>query len=135
MPASPHIVFERLRTILRAHAGALRVSEDSPTRYCLEGRPGPATLRAWGGTMKRPALPVAWVEQRKAYVSFHHMALYARADAAPALSEALRARLRGKTCFAFTDRDEPLLAEVEALTARGMAGMKKAGFVVDESGP
>jgi hypothetical protein len=55
-------IFASLRRILARHAQSLSVAEDSPKRYCLEGRVGPATLRAWGGKLKKPMIPVAWVE-------------------------------------------------------------------------
>ena len=59
MPSEFEPVFQGLREILKKHAGVLEVSEDSATRYCLAGAVGPATVRAWGGKMKRKTMPVA----------------------------------------------------------------------------
>jgi hypothetical protein len=122
-------VFVRLRGILKRHAESLSVSEDAPTRFCLEGRPGPATLQAWGGKMKRPTLPVAWVQIGRSYVSYHLMALDGDTDGREALSKELRARMQGKTCFNFQMIDEPLFRELEALTARECHVFRKAGFI------
>ncbi len=46
--------------MLRDHAEGLAVAEDSANRCCLEAVPGPATLAAWGGKARRPAIGVAW---------------------------------------------------------------------------
>jgi hypothetical protein len=119
-------VFADLRAILTRQAGALAVSEDVPTRYCLEGAVGPATLKAWGGRAKRPTIPIAWAEIGKNYVSFHLMALGASPNA---LSKALKARLQGKTCFNFTSPDPVLFKELEEVTSRSIAAFRKAGFV------
>ena len=68
-------VFDSLRAILQKHAGTFSVKDGSRRTYCLEGAPGPATLRAWRGKVRRPTIPVAWVQLAKAYVSFHLMAM------------------------------------------------------------
>ena len=122
-------VFEQLRSILKKHAGSLEVSEDTPTRYCLTGTVGPATLQAWGGKMKTKAIPVAWVQIGKAYVSFHHMALYGSSLLRDGMSEELGRRMQGKTCFNFRNESEVPLLELDELTARGCKGMKAAGFI------
>ena len=68
--------------------------------------------------MKRPQIPVAWVEINKAYVGFHLMAMD------PALrgemSSDLEKHMQGKTCFNFrTAPSTELVLELERLT--GMA--------------
>jgi|ERR1043166_5215608 hypothetical protein len=79
MPADFDSLFTRLRAILQKHQAAWSVFEDSATCYSLAGKVGPATLRAWGGKLKRPVVPVAWVQIGKAYVSYHLMGLYGNA--------------------------------------------------------
>ena len=118
-------LFAELRGILKRQAGALSVSADAPDRYCVEAAIGPATLAAWGGKAKRPTIPVAWVEIGKAYVSFHLTGLQ---GAALRVSESLGARLHGKTCFNFSSSDPALFEELERLTARSIAALRKAGF-------
>ena len=122
-------VFGRLRQILAKHAGALLVTEDSPERYCLEGKTGPATVRAWGGKTRRPTLPVAWAEVGKSYVSFHLMPVYGHPALLARTSEKLKARMQGKSCFNFTTGDEPLFNELEQLTAEAIGAFKRGGFV------
>jgi hypothetical protein len=126
--ASSHdAVFARLRGILSKHADRFAVTADTKERYCLESPIGPATLRAWGGRVKRPQIPVVWVEIDKAYVSFHLMAMD------PALrgemSSDLEKHMQGKTCFNFTTVDDVLFRELERLTANGLAAFKRAGFI------
>jgi hypothetical protein len=123
-------IFARLRTILQKHAGQFIVATDTPHRYSLEGSVGPATLRAWGGTLKRRTIPVAWAEIGKSYVSFHLMAVAEGPRLRDALSTGLRARMQGKACFNFNTADESLFKELERVTARSLVAFRDAGFVV-----
>ena len=126
-PSALGPVFDSLRGVLRKHAGPLAVSEDTATKYCLEAAIGPATVQAWGGKIRRPRIPVAWVEVGKTYVSYHLMGV-----AVPAvqsgMSKALKARMQGKTCFNFTAHDPALVTELETVTAAAIAAFKKSGF-------
>ena len=124
-------IFAKLRKILRKHGGTLRVKEDTPACYCLEGDTGPATLRAWGGKVKRPRIPVAWVQIGKAYVSYHLMPVYGNATLRDEMSKELKARMQGKSCFNFKSDDEALFNELEQLTVQGIAGFRRAGFISD----
>jgi hypothetical protein len=118
-------VFIRLRAILQKHAGALAVKYDAPDCYSLVAPAGPAAIQAWRGKVRRPVIPVAWVQIGKAYVSYHLMGAYGCKTIPPAL----KARMQGKTCFNFKTSDEPLFQELEQLTAQAIAGMAKAGFI------
>jgi hypothetical protein len=122
-------IFARLRSVLVPYADRLSITEDSATRYCLAGRAGPAAVRAWGGKMKKPIMPVAWVEIGKAYVSFHLMAIYGNPPAVEGMSKELQARQQGKTCFNFKVADEALFQELERVTERACSAFKKAGFI------
>ena len=113
-------VFAALREILRSHAGRLVVTEDSATRFCLEGGTHP--------THKKP-FPIAWVTVGKAYVSFHHMGVYARPDLMKGVSKELKARMHGKSCFNFTTADPALLVELEDLAVRGFEAFRNAPFM------
>ena len=90
-----------LRAILTRNADGLTVTDDVPDRYCLEGQVGPATFRAWRGKIKRPLIPVAWVEVGKSAVSYHLMGIYGNSKALDGMSKQLRARMKGKSCFNF----------------------------------
>lgn len=120
MPPKFEGVFSELRAILTRHVGSLRVTEDRPGRYCLEGGRHPKH-----GT----PMPIAWVQLGKAYVSFHHMGVYARPDLLKGVSKELRARMQGKSCFNFTVVDKGLFAELEDLTARGFDAFRNAPFM------
>jgi len=111
--------------VLRAHAGRLTVVDRSPVSFALEGTPGPSTLRAWRGERRRATLPVGWVSVEKNYVGYHLMGL----DPDAKLSDALRARLHGKTCFNFREVDPDLAKELGALTRETFRRMHAAGFV------
>ena len=113
-------VFARLREILRKHSSRLSVTEDTPTRYCLEGGTHPAN--------KKP-MPIAWVQIGKGYVSFHHMGVYAFPKLQDGLSDQLKARMQGKSCFNFKAVDESLFRELEQLTSDGFTQFRMAGYL------
>jgi hypothetical protein len=122
-------VFQSLRRVLQKHAATLIVSEDTATRYCLEAAAGPSTLHAWGGKLRRPRIPVAWVEIGKSYVSYHLMGVAVPAVHA-GMPEALKARMQGKGCFNFAVTDPALLTDLDALTDLSIRTFKTAGFIV-----
>jgi hypothetical protein len=122
-------VFARLRDILKTHAGSCSVERDTSAHYGLQAPVGPATLQAWGGKMRSPKIPVAWVEIGKNYVSCHLMGVYGNPKLLAGCSKELKARMQGKSCFNFKTVDEPLLAELEQLTRRSLEGMRKAGYI------
>jgi hypothetical protein len=114
------VVFARLRKILQQNSGRLSVTEDTSTRYCLEGGSHP--------THKKP-MPVAWVQMGKGYVSFHHMGVYAFPKLREGLSDGLKARMQGKSCFNFKRADETLFKELEQLTSDGFREFRKTGYL------
>ncbi len=120
MPANFQEVFAALREILKRHAGKLVVTEDTTSCFRLEGGIHP--------THKKP-FPIAWVAVGKAYVSFHHMGVYARPDLLKGVSKELKARMQGKSCFNFTSVDPALFAELENLTVRGFDACRNAPFM------
>ena len=113
-------VFSALREILKRHAGKLSVKEDSPSCYCLEGGLHP---------QHQKPMSIAWVAVGRAYVSFHHMGVYARPDLLKGVSKDLKARMQGKSCFNFTSVDAALFAELEELTVRGFDAFRNAPFM------
>jgi len=122
-------VFVRLRGILEKHSAALTVKADAPDHYSLEASAGPAALRAWGGKVRRPKIPVAWVQVGKAYVSYHLMGVYGNTRLLDGISKELKARMQGKTCFNFKVVDEKLFKELDRLTAQAIAAFRKAGYI------
>src|SRR5262245_28058112 len=112
--------FSALRALLQRHAGKLVVSENGPTRFCLEGGLHPK---------HRKPMPIAWVEIGKNYVSFHHMGVYARPDLLKNVSKKLRGCMQGKSCFNFMSLDEPLFGELEELTVCAFEAFQKLPYM------
>ena len=129
MPSKFPPVFARLRRILAANAAGFTVACDTAGHYSLEASPGPATLQAWGGKLKRRTFPVAAVRLGKSYVSYHLMGVYCCPEMLKGTSDKLKQRMQGKSCFNFKEVDEPLFEELERLTAESIARLKSMGFV------
>jgi hypothetical protein len=111
--------FLRLRSILLSHADRLSISADSGSHFCMDV---PYSVKLKKG------YPVAWVKSSKAYVSFHFIPVYMFPKLRDTMSDALRARMQGKSCFNFKTIDEPLFAELEELTRQGLSLAREAGF-------
>ena len=124
MSAEFQTIFERLRKILEPYARTLAVTQDTPGRYCLAGGVHPT---------RKTAMPVAWVEIGKNYVSFHHMGVYGFPKLRDGLSAELQARMQGQSCFNFKTADEKLFSELEQVAARGFAAFKQAGFLAGQT--
>lgn len=122
-------IFIALRMILQKHRGAWSVEEGSMS-YSLAGTPGPAALRSWGGKLKRPTIPIAWVQTGQAYVSYHLMGV-ANPRLLAGISKGLKARMQGKTCFNFKEHDEALFRELDRVTAQSIEALVKAGYVCE----
>ena len=132
MSTDQESAFQALRDVLRAHdaAGGLSVTADTPTRFELDAAVGPATIAAWRGRRRSERIPVAWVEHGPSYVGYHLMGLSGNARLAADISSALRKRMQGKTCFNFRRPDATLFAELAAVTAASIDGMRQTGFIV-----
>lgn len=104
-------VHERLRAILEPHRSGLSVTRDDGDGVTLE-TPG-LEGKPWGY--------VAGTRLGTRYVSFHLMSVYGQPDLLDTVSPELLRRMQGKSCFNFTRIDEPLFAELEALTVKGIA--------------
>lgn len=104
-------VHRRLREILRRNAGSMTVSRDGPAGMVVE-MPG-YEGEPWGY--------VAGTRLGKRYVSYYLMSIYATPELMAGMSSGLRRRMQGKSCFNFSTIDEPLFAELEAVTAKSIA--------------
>lgn len=113
-------IFAALKQLLRPFAKRFTVIADTETKYHLEGR----YSEQYGKTI--------WfggVQQGKAYVSYHLIAVYAFPDLLKGVSPKLRARMQGKSCFNFTKLDPPLFRELGRLTKRSVQRFQKQGWV------
>ena len=122
-------LYESLREILRKHANQLTIGRDTASEYCLNASVGAATLAAWGGKLRQPTIPVAWLRRGTSNVSYHLIGLAGNEALVAGLSRELRARLSGKTCFTFPSINSHLLEELDGVTANAIAGMRRAGFI------
>ena len=106
-----HAVEARLRRILDPYRDELSVTTEGPNGMVLElpGYEG----KPWGY--------VAGTKIGKSYVSFHLMSVYTDPELMASMSPELRKRMQGKSCFNFTKINEPLMAELEAIAAKGIA--------------
>jgi hypothetical protein len=117
-------LFDDLRRILVAHSENLAITDDSPEHYCLTVPFSPKLKKGY---------PVAWVKTAKNYVGFHFIPVYMFPKLKQSFSDRLRARMHGKSCFNFTERDATLFKELETLTTNGFALARKAGFLCEAS--
>ena len=114
-------VHDRLRSMILEHKGDLALTKDEPGGVTvevpgLEGKP-------WGY--------VAGTRVGKSYVSYYLMPVYSTPGLMESMSPELRKRMQGKSCFNFRKVDEPLLAELDSLTARAIPGFRAVAEQVD----
>lgn len=107
--------FAALRKILSAHAKGLKVTADGPKGYSLNT----PYSEKW-----KKELFFGGVQVMKNYVSFHLFPVYMFPDLLDGISEGLKAKMQGKSCFNFRAPDETLYRELAALTKAGLARMK-----------
>lgn len=116
-------IFARLRRILEPHAARLKLTADAPDHYCLEVGFSPKLKKGF---------PAAWVTIGKAYVSYHFMPVYMFPKLRERMSDKLRARMQGKSCFNFKVVDEILFKELEQVTTEGFAMCRESGFASEQ---
>lgn len=100
-------VFAALSKLLRKHSSGMSVKTDAPDHLYIE-IPG-ATPKA------KPAFFGA-VQVRKSYVSYHLMPIYEQPALLDGISDDLRKKMQGKSCFNFSTEDPALFKELDALT-------------------
>ena len=113
-------VFERLRAILDPYAGRLERAAEADDELSLN-----TTHVMANGT----PLWFGGVQVKKRYVSYHLMPVYVNPALLEDVSQELKKRMQGKSCFNFTKVDPSLLEELAALTERGFEDYKSKGYV------
>lgn len=111
-------VFDRLRSIMSSHAESMVVVRDEPGDYYLNTK----HVRHDGYVFAFGAVQI-----KKRYVSYHLMPIASTPDLLGS-SDALQARMQGKTCFNFTRVDEALFAELDEVTGRAVAAADGPAF-------
>lgn len=110
------LIFESLKKNFQPFVPPLVAVVDTPDNY---------TLHTSKSAQYRPDFFVGAVQIKKNYVSYHLMPIYVFPDLLDGLSERLKQRMQGKSCFNFTTVDEALFAELSQLTAAGFKRFKE----------
>jgi len=69
------------------------------------------------------------VQIKKNYVSYYLMPVYVNPNLLEGMSDDLKKRMQGKSCFNFKTVDEKLFKELGKLTKNGMQDYRKAGYL------
>lgn len=113
-------VFNELREILLPFTDALSVKIDVPDQLYVDTR--------FIQKNKQP-LFFAAVQIKKSYVSYHLMPIYQSPNLLTDVSDALKSRMQGKSCFNFKSVEPALFAELKQLTEAGLDAYRTQGFV------
>lgn len=116
----PQVVFNQLKPILEKYADGMTVVTDSDDSYYLD------TTHIQKN--KKP-LYFGSTKIRKSYVSFYLMPVYLNPELLDGISDELRKRIQGKSCFNFKDVDETLFTELADLAEAGYQSYAEQGFV------
>jgi len=122
-------VYERLEAMLNKHTSGLKVSHDfadanAATTGSQASAPpkqaqGPEMVLLGAASERYPnGECFAGVKLGRRYVSYDLMGLYRDPGLTKDMSQALRKRMQGKSCFNFTKVDDELFHELDLLTAR-----------------
>ena len=112
--------FAALKGLLDPYVSRLHVTTDAPTAYMLDGEYAPA--------INRPMF-FAGVRAGRAYVSFYLMPVYSNPELMGRISDPLRRRLHGKSCFNFTRPEPELFDELRGLVRNGFDCYERLGYV------
>ncbi len=112
-------VFDALRPLFARHERACLLLADEAGRYALNSH----EVRAKDGY----ATFFGSVELKKSYVSAHLFPVYVYPDLLDGISDALRKRMQGKSCFNFTSVEPLLIEELARLVDAGAARFKADG--------
>ncbi len=112
--------FAALKSLLAPYEPRLHVSSDAPSTYMLDGE--------YAAAIKRPMF-FAGVRAGRAYVSFYLMPVYSNPELMGRISDPLRRRLHGKSCFNFTRPEPELFDELRDLVRNGFDCYERLGYV------
>ena len=112
--------FAALKALLAPYEPRLHVTADEAATYMLDGEYHPE--------LKRPTF-FAGVRAGRAYVSFYLMPIYSNPELMGRISDGLRRRLHGKSCFNFARPEPELFDELGELVRNGFAHYERLGLV------
>lgn len=111
--------FEELKSILQKYESKLALEANAPDKYILNTtRLGPNRKPMFFGS----------VLAEKNYVAFHLMPIYVFPDLLDDVSDELRRKMQGKSCFNFKATDAKLFKELTKLTKAGFERFRKSGM-------
>ncbi|MFN0302666.1 MAG: hypothetical protein ACKVQU_20205 [Burkholderiales bacterium] len=113
-------VYGKLKAILQPYADRLETKINTDTELYIDTRHIQAN---------RKPLFFGAVQIKKHYVSFHLMPVYVDPSLLEGMSEGLRKRMQGKSCFNFKQTDPVLFKELAILAKSGFAMYEAQGFV------
>ena len=113
-------VYQELKAIMQLYAERLETTLDSDSELYVDTRHIQKN--------KKPLFFGA-VQIKKNYVSYYLMPVYVDPDLLDGVSDKLRKRMQGKSCFNFTDIDQALLDELAQLTQAGFHSYEQQGWV------
>src|SRR5215208_5167572 len=105
------MVFEQLKTILKAYARTFTVKKDTADTYYLDG----PYSEKW-----KKELFFGSAQIKKNYVSFYLMPVYMYPELLKDISPDLKKHMQGKSCFNFKKVDPALFRELADLTRKGV---------------
>lgn len=114
-------VFTCLRDVLREYEPRLKLVDDRPGRYYLNG----SYSEKYG---KEYFFGAAIIQ--KNYVSYYLMPVYMFPELLNGITPELKKRMQGKSCFNFTRVDTKLMGELKRLTKKGFARFRREGAAV-----
>lgn len=114
-----HAVFTALRPLYTKHQDACVLLADEARRYALNSH----EVRAKDGYVTF----FGSVDIKKNFVSAHLFPVYVYPDLLDGISDALRKRMQGKSCFNFSVVEPSLIAELGTLIDAGAARFKADG--------
>lgn len=112
--------FRQLKSLFTPYVGRLKTSSDTSSNYMLDGEYVPE--------FKRPMF-FGGVRRGRTYVSFYLMPIYSNPELLGKMSDDLRRRMQGKSCFNFTQLEPELFAELEQLVHAGFACYERLNYV------
>jgi hypothetical protein len=113
-------LYAELSAILRPFAAKLETKINTDTELYVDTK-----------HIQRNKQPLFFgaVQVKKRYVSFHLMPVYVDPGLLTGISEGLKKRMQGKSCFNFSHSDPALFKELAMLVQLGFAQYKERGFV------
>lgn len=103
------LVFQKMKSALTPYESKMELVTDNETTYYLNY---PSE-----GKDAKPEMFAA-VMVKKNYVSMYYMPVYNQPDLLDGISPELKKRMQGKSCFNFTDENDPAIDELKLLIER-----------------